>query len=127
MFTLPLLAPGVCETLAVHYLDRGAPAALYRSAQWNGVWPGPSPTGGSATGDVLAWVMVAFFLLTMGVIAGCIIALRSRPAGSTPEQLLIEEVQQNEDALARGSMATEGEPWERDPDWWRKGGGERKG
>lgn len=118
MFSLPLIVPGVCGILAEHYLDRGAPAALYQSAGWGGGWRGPS--AGSSSGDILAWVLVAFFLLTLGVIAGCIIALRSRPAALTPEQLLIEEVQQNEDALARGTAPAEGESWERDGDWWRK-------
>lgn len=133
MFTLPLTAPEVSEMLAVHYLDRAAGDGLYRSAQWNSAWQGFR--GG--TGDILAWVLVAFFLLTLGVIAGCIIALRSRPAQLTPEQQLIEEVQRDEDELAYGTPTPAtgpgsspgtgdgkgdpgSDPWERDPDWWRK-------
>ena len=122
MFTLPQLVPDLGELLAVHYLDRGAPSALYRTAQWTGAAPHTS-----ATGDILAWALVAFLILTMGVIAGCILALRARPAGLTPEQQLIEEVQGNEDALARSSGARdsgEAPPWERDADWWRSGSGD---
>ena len=120
MFSLPLSVPDVSEMLAVHYLDRGAPSALYHSVQWSGALRGPSAASGN--GDVLAWGLVMFFLLTMGVIAGCIISqrsYRSRAAERAPVQQLIEEVQQNEDAIARGTPQTEGESWERDGDWWK--------
>lgn len=117
MFTLPLLTPGINEVLAVELLDRGAPSALHRQAELHRVWS-QTATG---TGDVLAWVLVAFFLLTLGVIAGCIMALRTRPRGPAPEQLLIEEVLQNEDQLAGSDPAAgAGESWERPADWWRK-------
>ena len=121
MFTLPLIAPDVSEILAVHYLDRGAPSAQYRAVEWTGAWHHAS----SGNGDILAWGLVVCFLLTLGVVAGCVLSLRSRPVALTPEQELIEEVQQNEDALALGGTpaAAEGESWERDPEWWRKDGG----
>jgi hypothetical protein len=118
MSTLPLLAPRISEALAADLLDRGASAALYRQEELQRAW---TPAGAGA-GDVLAWVLVAFFLLAMGVLAGCILALRSRPRPPAPEQLLIEEVQQNEDALAAGDPdRTEGgESWERPADWWKQ-------
>src|SRR5689334_16243859 len=109
MSTLPLIAPDVSEILAVYYLDRGAPSLSYRAAEWSGAW---NHAASSGRGDILAWALVAFFLLTLGVFAGCIIALRTRPAGPTPEQELIEEVQKNEDALAFGNPAGDGESWE---------------
>src|SRR5687768_9275837 len=101
MLMLPLITPDVSEVLAVHYLDRGAPSALYHAVDRSGAWQ--AGAGSGSAGDFLAWSLVAFFLLTLGVIAGCIFALRSRPAGPTPEQELIEEVQRNEDALAQGT------------------------
>jgi hypothetical protein len=122
MLTLPLITPDVSEVLAVHYLDRGAPSAVYHAVDRSGAWQ--AGAGSGSAGDVLAWALVAFLLLTLGVIAGCIFA-RSRPAGPTPEQQLIEEVQRNEDALAQGiTPSAEGasQSWERDADWWRKDG-----
>lgn len=118
MSALPLLAPRISEALAAELLDRGASSALYRQAEWNGL----ARSAPSGTGDVLAWALVAFFLLTLGVIAGCILALRSRPQQPTPEQLLIEEVQRDEDALAGSEpdRAPDAAPWEKPADWWKR-------
>jgi len=119
MLTLPLLAPRISEALAAEWLDRGAAAALAQQAEMQRAWP----RGVSSTGDVLAWVLAAFFLLTLGVIAGCILALRTKPRALAPEQALIEEVQRDEEALARSDpdKADGGESWERPADWWQRG------
>jgi hypothetical protein len=115
MLSLPLLAPQISEALAAELQDRGAATVARQAGAWDGVWRETA----ARSGDMLAWALVAFFLLCMGVFAGCILALRMRPRRPTPEQLLIEEVQRDEDRLA-GTAPDEGrQSWERPADWWK--------
>ena len=112
---LPLIAPGISQSLAAELLDRAASSGSYGSGVWQHA---------RGAGDVLAWGLVVCFLLTLGVIAGCILSLRSRPRQPTPEQLLIEEVQRDEDRLAGTAPGPEhdSQPWERPGDWWKSEG-----
>lgn len=115
MFSLPLLAPQISEALAAELLDRAAATVTRQAGVWDGVWRETA----ARSGDMLAWALVAFSLLGMGVFVGCILALRTRPRQPTPEQLLIEEVQRDEDRLA-GTVPDEGrQSWERPADWWK--------
>lgn len=119
MNVLPLAIPGVSESLAAYFFDRASRPVIRGSTQWNGVWQSTA----AHYGDALAWALVAFLLLSLGVVAGCCITvLRSRPPGPTREQLLIDEVLRNEDQLASGSVVSQpgNVPWERPADWWKK-------
>jgi hypothetical protein len=117
MHALSLLVPSVNEAIAVHLLDRSPGPAIAGSTEWNGSWQHIHPN----YGDAAAWALVAFFLLTLGVVAGCIIALRTRPPGPTREHLLIDEVLRNEDSLAKSTpgLPDDADPWEKPADWWK--------
>lgn len=113
------MVPGVSEALAAHLFDRASGMAVQGSAEWNG----RLQSARVHYGDVAAWALVCFFLLAVGVVAGCIIALRTRPPGPTREHLLIDEVLRNEDTLAKSTPGTEegASPWEKPVDWWKQG------
>jgi len=117
MHALSLIVPSVSEAVAVYQFDRAPVPPIRGSTEWNGTLQNLHIN----YGDAVAWGLVAFFLLTLGVVAGCIIALRTRPPGPTREHLLIEEVLSNEDSLAKSTPGVpEGsDPWEKPADWWK--------
>ena len=100
--------------MAVHLFDRGSPV-FRSSAEWNGTWQ-----DAQRYGDLAAWGLLFFLVLTFGVIVVCVMALRTRPA-IRPEHVLIEEVLGNEDALAvsRPGESCAAQPWEKPADWWK--------
>ena len=117
MYELSLIVPCLSEAIAAHLVDQSAAPAAAGSTEWNGAWQSLHTN----YGDAVAWGLVAFFLLTLGVVAGCIIALRTRPPGPTREHLLIDEVLSNEDTLAKSTpgLPDGADPWEKPADWWK--------
>jgi hypothetical protein len=117
MDALPLIAP---DTNVASTVPRGSGNSAHTSTEWNGTWQGARVN----QGDAAAWALVTFFLVTLGLVAGCVAAALTRPRGPRQEHVLIDEVLSNEDQLA-GSVpgATEGEAaWEKPADWWKEQG-----
>jgi hypothetical protein len=112
MDALPLIVPGVSEALAAPRSDYSS--GMQMSTEWNGTWQNARVNHS----DAAAWALVVFFLVTLGLVAGCVAAALTRPRGPTREHLLIDEVLRNEDQLATGGQEGEG-AWEKPPDWWK--------
>jgi hypothetical protein len=110
MNALLLIVPGVSEVSAVP--RSGYAANMQMSAEWNGTWQNARINHG----DAAAWALVTFFLVTLGLVAGCVAAALTRPRGPTREHLLIDEVLRNEDQLANGNAEA---AWEKPEDWWK--------
>ncbi len=72
-------------------------------------------------GDAAAWALLVFLFVTLLALACCILALRIRPHGPSPEHDLIEEVQRDEEKLASSTPGRDekASPWERPADWWK--------
>ena len=72
-------------------------------------------------GDAAAWALLVFLFITLLAIGCCVMALRFRPPGPKPEHELIEEVQRDEEKLARSTPGREdgASPWEKPADWWK--------
>jgi hypothetical protein len=115
MDTLLLIDPGLSEILQRSSL------IMPVSTEWNGTWQNARINHG----DAAAWGLVSFFLITLGLVAGCVAASLIRPRGPRREHLLIDEVLRNEDQLAESVPgAAEGrDPWEKPADWWKGKGG----
>jgi hypothetical protein len=119
MDALLLIMPAASEAAAV-------PQPVYTSGtqtstEWNGTWQNARVKNG----DAAAWALVVFFLVTLGLVAGCVAAALTRPRGPRREHLLIDEVLRDEDKLAASTPGfTEGgAPWEKSADWWREENG----
>ncbi|GAA5496137.1 hypothetical protein SAMN02745181_2725 [Rubritalea squalenifaciens DSM 18772] len=76
--------------------------------------------------DVPALTMLAFSFFALGVIATIIVRLiRHRNDKPSPEEQLIEECSKEEHSNKRQATPVrkkkkpKGNPWERDPDWWK--------
>ena len=116
MDALPLLLPSVSDAAVP---GGGYPYSTQTSTEWNGTWQNARVNHG----DAAAWALVVFFLVTLGLVAGCVAAALTRPRGPSREHLLIDEVLSNEDQLAGGpAVSPPGVPWEKPADWWKSDG-----
>ncbi|HEX2750512.1 MAG TPA: hypothetical protein VHM91_21075 [Verrucomicrobiales bacterium] len=116
MDALPLLLPSVSDAAV---LPGGYFYSTQMSTEWNGTWQNARVN----RGDAAAWGLVVFFLVTLGLVAGCAAAALTRPRGPSKEHLLIDEVLSNEDQLAAGPATSSPEaPWEKPADWWKTDG-----
>ncbi len=118
MDALPLLVPGVSNVLSGSAWETWG-TGTREPSHGDGI----GQRGGFNTGDAVAWGLVGFFLITLGVVAGCMGISLTRPRGRSPEHQLIEEVLENEEKLANRSPSgeTAGAPWEKPADWWKDG------
>jgi hypothetical protein len=91
-------------------------AALRAGTEWDG-----NPPRVADYGDAAAWALLVFLFITLLAITCFVMALRFRPPGPKPEHELIEEVQRDEEKLAKSTPGREkgAEPWEKPADWWK--------
>ena len=74
--------------------------------------------------DGFAMAMVVILILSLGVVALLVLGIyRSGKRRESEVEKLLEELRREEDAEKHPAPPSGGEerdPWEKDPDWWRK-------
>ena len=119
MDALLLSFPGPLQAVAGHLTDREPLSSGGREIAWSGAEQA-AVAGHQAW---LWWGLMITLLVTLAVIGACIMALRVRGTGPTPEQALIDEVlREAREEERRGRRTEPRAPWERPADWWKNAG-----
>ena len=119
MDALLLSFPGPLQTVAGYLTDRTPLSSGSREI----VWSGAEQAAVAGHQAWLWWGLLISLLVTLAVIGACIMALRVKGMGPTPEQALIEEVlREAREEERSGRNRTTGAPWERPADWWKDAG-----